>query len=101
MHAYLSKGLAATHPLWADVQAGYTWVHRAAHLLTNDEKQNATQIRQSYETLLTEMGQAPAASETLTTMLTTFCKVTASYWPGLFHCYDEPDLPRTNTDLEH
>jgi hypothetical protein len=30
-----------------------------------------------------------------------FRKVTASYWPGLFHCYDGPDLPRTNNDLEH
>lgn len=30
-----------------------------------------------------------------------FLKVTASYWPGLFHCYDVPDLPRTNNDLEH
>jgi hypothetical protein len=28
-------------------------------------------------------------------------KVTASYQPGLFHCYDVPDLPRTNNDLEH
>jgi len=27
-------------------------------------------------------------------------RVTASYWPGLFHCYDEPNLPRTNNDLE-
>jgi hypothetical protein len=30
-----------------------------------------------------------------------FLKVTASYGPGLFHCYDVPDLPRTNNDLEH
>src|SRR5260370_28496100 len=29
-----------------------------------------------------------------------FQKVTASYWPGLFCCYDVPDLPRTNNDLE-
>ena len=29
-----------------------------------------------------------------------FAKVTASYWPGLFHCYDIADLPRTNNDLE-
>src|SRR2546430_10085856 len=27
--------------------------------------------------------------------------VTASYRPGLFHCYDVADLPRTNNDLEH
>ena len=30
-----------------------------------------------------------------------FLKVTRSYWPGLFRCYDEADLPRTNNDLEH
>lgn len=30
-----------------------------------------------------------------------FLKVTASYWPGLFHCYDVAELPRTNNDLEH
>jgi hypothetical protein len=29
-----------------------------------------------------------------------FLKVTASYWPGLFWCYDVPGLPRTNNDLE-
>src|SRR5262249_42758604 len=45
--------------LWSDVQQGYAWVHRAAHILTNDEKQNAVQVRQTYERLLTEMEQAP------------------------------------------
>ena len=29
-----------------------------------------------------------------------FRKVTASYEPGLFHCYDVAGLPRTNNDLE-
>ena len=29
-----------------------------------------------------------------------FRKVTRSYWPGLFRCYDVADLPRTNNDLE-
>jgi hypothetical protein len=29
-----------------------------------------------------------------------FIKVTRSYWPGLFHCYDVAGLPRTNNDLE-
>ena len=30
-----------------------------------------------------------------------FVKVTRSYWPGLFRCYESSDLPRTNNDLEH
>jgi hypothetical protein len=29
-----------------------------------------------------------------------FLRVTRSYWPGLFHCYEVADLPRTNNDLE-
>jgi hypothetical protein len=29
-----------------------------------------------------------------------FVKVSRSYWAGLFACYDTPDLPRTNNDLE-
>lgn len=33
-------------------------------------------------------------------MARTFLKVTASYGDGLFHCYDVPDLPATNNDLE-
>jgi hypothetical protein len=30
-----------------------------------------------------------------------FVKVTNSYWHGLFACYQQPALPRTNNDLEH
>ena len=100
MQLFLQKGLTQTAALWPDVQQGYTWVHRAAHLLSNEEKQTATEVRHAYEDLLTEMEQAPTPSETLATMLSTFRKVTTSYWSGLFHCYDIPDLPRTNNELE-
>ncbi len=100
MHVFLTKGLTETAALWSDVQPGYTWVHRAAHLLSNDNHQTAAEVRQAYEDLLAEMEQAPLASETLATMLSTFRKVTTSYWPGLFHCYDLLDLPRTNNELE-
>lgn len=100
MQVFLTKGLTETVSLWSDVRQGYTWVHGAAHLLANDEKLPAAQVRHGYEQLLAEMEQAPLSSQTLTTMLSTFRKVTASYWPGLFHCYDVPDLPRTNNELE-
>jgi hypothetical protein len=29
-----------------------------------------------------------------------FVRVSRSYWPGLFPCYEVADLPRTNNDLE-
>jgi hypothetical protein len=100
MHVFLTKGLTETATLWSDVEQGYAWVHRAAHLLSNDEKLPAAGVRQTYETLLAEMEHTPTSSETLTTMFSTFRKVTTSYWPGLFHCYDHTDLPRTNNALE-
>jgi hypothetical protein len=100
MQSFLTKGLTQTASLWSDVEQGYAWVHRAAHLLSNDKKQMAAEVRQAYEDLLAEMEQAPITSETLATMLSTFRKVTASYWSGLFHCYDVADLPRTNNELE-
>jgi hypothetical protein len=46
------------------------------------------------------MSAQHAALGPLTPALAHFHKVTASYWPGLFCCYDVPGLPRTNTDLE-
>ncbi|GCE17319.1 hypothetical protein KDK_11190 [Dictyobacter kobayashii] len=100
MRAFLTKGLTETAALWPDVEQGYAWVHRAAHLLSNDDNLSASEIRQTYGTLLAEMEQTPTSSEPLATMLSTFRKVTASYWPGLFHCYNQPDLPRTNNELE-
>ena len=100
MHTFLTKGLAETAPLWSDVEQGYAWVHRAAHFLSNNDKLSATEVRQTYETFLTEMEHTSTSSEPLTMMLSTFRKVTASYWPGLFHCYDQADLPRTNNELE-
>jgi hypothetical protein len=95
MRSFLTKGLTETAALWLDVKQGYAWVHHAAHLLSNDDKLEASGVRQSYETLLTEMKQTLMSSEPLATMLSTFRKVTTSYWPGLFHCYDHADLPRT------
>lgn len=83
------------------MQAGYGWVHRAAHLLTNLEQQSANEVRQHYQSLLDEMRQETCASEPLRKMIAIFLKVTDSYWPGLFFCYDVSDLPRTNNDLEH
>ncbi|SRR5579883_2798562 len=96
MHAFLTKGLTKTAALWTDVEQGYAWVYRAAHILSNDEQHIATQVSQTYETLLAEMERTPTSSE----LLTTFRKVTTSYWSGLFHCYEHVDLPRTNNDLE-
>ena len=82
------------------VQAGFGYAHRAAHILDNPKQHPGSVVRRRYRVLLRAMrGQAKKAGP-LQTAITHFLKVTDSYWAGLFPCYDVPDLPRTNNDLE-
>ena len=52
------------------------------------------------EQLLQAMERCKAQAGSLATGIDHFLKVTRSYAPGLFHCYDIESLPRTNNDLE-
>jgi hypothetical protein len=97
----LNRGLTATAPLWPDIKTAFAWVHQAAHLLANHDGHTAATVRKAYDDLLAEMAGQQNAAGTLSSAVTHFLKVTASYAPGLFHCYTVPDLPRTNNDLEH
>ena len=100
MQLLLTRGLRATAALWPSIRLTYGWVHRAAHVLANEAGLSGDQVRGAYADLLTEMTARQATAGTLSPALRHFLKVTRSYWPGLFHCYDVPDLPRTNNDLE-
>jgi hypothetical protein len=95
------SGLDATAPLWPPIQAAYGFVHRAAHLLANHEQMATPTLQQTYQQVLAELRDAQARLGPLAEAAAHFRTVTASYWPGLFACYDVPDLPRTNNDLEH
>jgi hypothetical protein len=93
--------LETTAPLWPPIQTAYALVHQAAHLLANHDDLDAAALRQAYrEQVLAPLRAQQADLGALAPAATHFAKVTASYWPGLFHCYDVPDLPRTNNDLE-
>lgn len=83
------------------MRLAYGWVHEAAHLLANEPGDAAVVVRARYQTLLDTMANQRASLGPLAPALDHFRKVTTSYWPGLFHCYDVPDLPRTNNELEH
>lgn len=99
----LVKGLKETEALWPDIRLAYGWVHEAAQILANHRGLAAEIIRTEYQRLLKQMrAQASAAaSPFLSEAVEQFLKVTDSYWPGLFRCYEIADLPRTNNDLEH
>jgi len=57
-------------------------------------------VRRRYRGLLGALARHRRATGRLAEAFAHFLKVTRSYWPGLFACYDESDLPRTNNDLE-
>jgi hypothetical protein len=82
------------------VRVAYRWVHRAAHLLSNEEQHPAVAVKRRLGGLLGAMMRHRVAAGALVPALEHFRKVSRSYWPGLFHCYEVPDLPRTNNDLE-
>jgi len=100
LRALLARGLAGTAPQWPELRTVYDWVHRAARILENADGLDGAGVRQCYADLVAEMASGENALGTLGPAVAHFVKVTASYQPGLFHCYDVPDLPRTNNDLE-
>lgn len=57
-------------------------------------------MRAEYQALLATMTAQRDTLAALAPAVDQFLKVTASYGPGLFRCYDVPDLPPTNNALE-
>ena len=86
--------------MWPDIQTAFGWVHGIAKLLENEDGVAGSEIRRRMEELLAEIRGDQATVGALQPAVAHFLKVSASYWPGLFHCYDVAGLPRTNNDLE-
>lgn len=97
----LERALAETAALWEPIRRAYRWIHAAAHVLANAEEQPATEVRQAFVRILRSIGVTKRHCGELEAALTHFLKVTRSYQAGLFHCYADPAIPRTNNDLEH
>lgn len=100
LRALVAKGLATTDAMWPDIRTTFGWVHDAARLLENADEVSGGEVQRRLEDLLAEMQDDQAAVGALQPAVAHFLKVSASYWPGLFHCYDITGLPRTNNDLE-
>jgi len=94
-------GLTVTDSLFPAIHQAYGWVHQAAHLLANADQRDVETLKQDYQRLLSTMAQQQEQLGALAPAVEHFRKVTASYWEGLFVCYQVDGLPRTNNDLEH
>jgi len=96
----LNKALESTGTDWQTLELVYGWVQRLADVLAEvDVRPEELQLRfmlvlmymQEHMNQLDPPWQKAIAH---------FLKVTHSYAPHLFFCYQIPDVPRTNNDLE-
>lgn len=100
LHTLLQRGLTATASLWPDVRVAYDWVHRVAKVLANESQRAGDAVQRGLRGVLGALTRYQANAGALAPALAHFRKVSQSYWPGLFHCYKVPTLPRTNNALE-
>jgi hypothetical protein len=104
--AHLYRGLRSSLSHFAQTyqafHQGAAWLRDIAYIVepTTTQalrgEQVAEQLRGSLDTMLHLPHVTPAFYE----FRLHLDKVSRSSWPGLFHCYDVPGLPRTNNDLE-
>jgi hypothetical protein len=93
--------LQHTTALWPPLKEAYALVYQAAHILANHEQQTSAQVRERYLAWIKHMQEQKVTLGTLSTAIDHFVEITENFAPGLFQCYDLPDLPRTNNELEH
>lgn len=96
----LSTALTQTAALWQPIATAFAWVHQVAAILDNDAQLDGNSVHERLEQLLQQMEHDKGQAGNLAAGIDHFLKVTRSYAPGLFHCYDLEGLPRTNNDLE-
>ena len=92
--------MAATESAWPKVRRAFGWVHRAAAILRNKKGLDAAGVRLRFRGLVGAIARHRRSVGPLDGAIGHLLKVTRSYWPGLFACYDTDGLPRTNNDLE-
>jgi hypothetical protein len=104
--AQLYQGLqAALAPFAEPYQAlhhGAAWLHDIAYILepVATSPSNAAEVARQLRDYLDTIQRQPKITPPLKAFGRHLDLVSRSYWPGLFHCYDMPGLPRTNNELE-
>lgn len=99
LRGMITRGLKATKAMWPSIRRAFGWVHRAADILGSKTARGST-VRDELGGLLGAMKRHRESVGKLGEAVDHFVKVSRSYWPGLFACYDTAGRPRTNNALE-
>jgi hypothetical protein len=104
--AQLYQGLRAALAPFAEtyhvLHQGAAWLRDIAYILepVATYPRNAEDVARQLRRYLDTVQRQPEVPPALATFGRHLDTVSRSYWPGLFHCYEVPRLPRTNNELE-
>ena len=98
----LQTALQVSEPEYIILREAANWLNRIANLLDpkGKPKRNAAQVEQELSDYMKVIELRSAENPRLEVFYKAIEKTTRNYSSGLFHCYDIPDLPRTNNDRE-
>jgi hypothetical protein len=95
----VATSLFATKQYWEPLRRAHDWMARASTVLANEEQADAATVEERYRAVLEEV-MTDKEDQEVGAWAVHFYTVSRSYWRGLFHCYDVPEVPRTNNELE-
>jgi hypothetical protein len=98
----LQSALSPCAQTYEELRQGAAWLRDIAYILEPcpTYPMSAAQVAGHLRSYLDTVQQWPDVAPPLERFGLHLDKVSRSYWPGLFHCYDVPSVPRTNNELE-
>ena len=98
----LQSALSPFAQTYQDLQQGAAWLRDIAYILepTRPQTLQGEQVAEQLHGYLGAIRCQSDVSPAIYDFGLHLNKVSRSYWPGLFHCYDVPGLPRTNNEIE-
>jgi hypothetical protein len=98
----LQSALSPFARTYQELRHGAAWLRDIAYILepTPAHAPSAAHVAGQLRGYLDPVLRLPDVTPTLYEFGLHLDKVSRSHWPGLFHCYDMPSVPRTNNELE-
>lgn len=103
LHHGLHTALRSAQATYSILREAADWLEHIATLLDPEYNpgRSGEQVRLDLFAYLAKVQSARFRDPLLRNAFRSILKTTRSYAPGLFHCYDVPNLPRTNNDREN
>ena len=98
----LQSALSPFAQTYQDLQQGAAWLRDIAYILepTSPQALKGEQVAEQLSDYLGAIRCQSEVSPAIYDFGLHLGKVSRSYWPGLFHCYEVPGLPRTHNEIE-